>query len=103
MAELSLKRHYREYPRGGQRERQFSQLLYATHELVFHCVAGMSAALMKKKTNWCTLFITTLFYLEINKRVLLSCLEDPCLGSIHNLPRGWAMMILRRGHSFFLL
>ena len=66
MAELSLKRHYREYPRGGQRERQFSQLLYATHEPVFHCVAGMSAALMKKKTNWCTLFITTLFYLEIN-------------------------------------
>ena len=79
MAELSLKRRYREYPQGGQRERQFSQLLYATHEPVFHCVAGMSAALMKKKTNWCTLFITTLFYLEINKRVLLSCLEDPCL------------------------
>ena len=25
------------------------------------------------------------------------------LGSIHNLPRGWAMMILRGGHSFSLL
>ena len=24
-------------------------------------------------------------------------------GSIHNLPRGWAMMILRGGHSFSLL
>ena len=25
------------------------------------------------------------------------------LGSIHNLPRGWAMMILRGRHSFSLL
>ena len=33
----------------------------------------------EKKANWSTLFIATLFYLEINKRVLLSCLEDPCL------------------------
>ena len=28
--------------------------------------------------------------------------DNEHLGSIHNLPRGWAMMILRGGHSFSL-